>query len=182
LSKQRVALDVVLEQLRLVGFSSLDEDVENNPSAARNLRRILRHFSKSSFRQLFDVPAEMASLVEHGAKTLGPSKQSNVHQVVQFFADESAPSDLLAALSISYSSELFQPDLVAIVRKVVTRGSSLENELSASLLKVKRARQRLGLIAQDRGDVDSNDVMNDAAASASGVWAGMAGGLVTIDK
>jgi hypothetical protein len=179
---QRDAVDLVLEQLRVVGLLSLDEELDGKPTATRNLRRILRLYSKAAFRQFFEVPTELVRLIEHRTET---GKHSNIFaqpralEVTRFLAEEALPSDLLAALSICCSNPMYQPELVPILKQLLSRGASSGTELSAALLKVKRARQRLGILPGHGSSADSGHNVDDIKDT---VWRAMSLGQLVIDK
>jgi hypothetical protein len=179
---QRDAVDLVLQQLRLVGLLSLDEQLDGKPNATRNLRRILRLYSKAAFRQFFKVPTELVRLIEHRTET---GKHANIlaqpHalEVIRFLAEEALPNDLLAALSICCSNATCQPELVPILKQVLSRGASSGTELSAALLKVKRARQRLGILHGPGSSAESDHNVDGIKGT---VWRAMALGQLVIDK
>jgi hypothetical protein len=121
-------------------------------------------------------------LIEHRTETRGQANifaQPRSLEVIRFLSEEALPNDLLAALSICCSSPMFQPELVPILKQLLSRGASSGTELSAALLKVKRARQRLGILPGQRSSADSDHNVDGVKGT---VWRAMALGQIVIDK
>ena len=76
---------------------------------------------------------------------------------------------------MSETSPTYRPELLPILHRVLERGTVLGNELSASLLKIKRARQRY----DQSMDSPNNEI---EANPLRGIWARLAEGTLTIEK
>ena len=182
---QDSTLDLVQKQVRLVGLYSLDaEDDESKQVASKTLKRILRLYEKTAFRRVVDVPGELLRFLEHRADKPSQSmdiRESKVLELVQFFAEEAIPVDVLKTLSMIESLAGFQPDIFPSLHTLLARGASSGNELSASLLRIKQSRRRLhgdGLSSAPPGDEDAG---SDTHAEQS-IWKSMAAGLVAMEK
>lgn len=180
LSKQDSSLELVLKQIRLVGLYSLDAaDDESQQVAARTLKRILRLYEKSAFRRVVDVPGELLKFLEHRAgKRLVDITEPNVLELIQFFAEEAIPEDVLRAMSMDKPPANFQPEIFPVLHTLLSRGASSGSELSASLLRIRRSRQRLG----GRLSVPSVDDSPDDDSTSQSIWKNMSTGMVAIGK
>jgi hypothetical protein len=161
---------------------AVDADDGSRQTAARTLQRILRLYSKSSFRQFVDVPAELVSLIEHraGERTSSITSEPKALDLIQFLAEEAIPGDILKALVLCDSSPCFQPELLPVLHKVLARGASTGSELSASLLRIKRARLRLGQLSTLDSDSRPSDEYDPV--SKRSIWKSMATGMVAMEK
>jgi hypothetical protein len=166
----------MISSLRIIAKSSLDSD-NNIQNSVKYLRRIIHIFSKSSFRKLVNVPKEVLLLIRHkaGTATSRINFDRNILEFIQFIAEEVIPDDLLQALIIAEASPTYRPELLPILHRLLERGTRLGSELSASLLRIKRARQML----EDSMDSPKDDI---ESAPTRGIWARMALGAVTIEK
>lgn len=175
LSSLHSTVDLMVASLRIIAKFSLDAN--DNKSSMKYMRRVIHIFSKSSFRKLVNVPLEILFFIRHTAGTATSSLafDSKTLEFIQFLTEEVIPDDLLQALIIAETSPTLRPELLPILHRVLARGTSMGSELSASLLRIKRARQKLARVI-DGPKVDSETV------TACGVWAGMAEGTVTIEK
>lgn len=184
LATRQEALDVVLQQLRLVGQYAVDACDGDKQSAARILKRVFRLYSKSSFRQFVDVPAEFVRLIEHRAGKASSSiaLNSRVLELIQFFAEEATPGDVLNALALGDSMQSYQPELLPILKKILTRGAATGSELSASLLRIKRARLRLGQLSNIGMKSARSPSTDDDPCCNRRVWKSMATGMLAMDK
>lgn len=181
LSTRQDALDLVLQHLRLVGVLALDSVDESGQSAARTLRHILRLYSNSSFRQFVDVPAELARLLVHREKDRASciTTEPRVLELIRFFADEAIPGDALKTLALCDSSLAFQPELLPVLHTILARGAATGCELSTSLLRIKRARLKLG--QPFTVNAEDNHI-NDCNESSKQIWKRMARGMVVVEK
>jgi hypothetical protein len=186
LSKEQDTLDLILKELRIVGLNAVDAEEGSRQSAAKFLRRILRLYSKTSFRRFVDVPAELVRLVEHSAGETMTNIMANKKalELIQFLSEEATPRDMLNALAIIDPSASFQHELLPVLNKILARGAATGSELSASLLRIKRARLRLGQLSpvDTKSDRHPSTDDDDDRSSKLSVWKSMAMGMLIIDK
>lgn len=184
LSAKDDALQLVLNHLRHVGIFALDAETFGSEGSFEILKRILRLFGKRSLRQIVDIPSELLRFVEHraGKKSFLLSPEQKALALVEFFADYAIPSDLLKTLALAESPACFQPELFPVLHKVLFRGASTGNALSTSLLRIRRARNRLNYLSTSK----SNQEVRPRVASDGGekeiLWKCMSKGLVAIEK
>ena len=168
----------MMSSLRLIAKSTIDSDDFNlNSIHTQHLRRIVNIFSKPSFRKLVNVPNEILHLIRHkaGSSSNGLIFDLESFAFIQFITEEVIPDDLLQAFIMSETSPTYRPELLPILHRVLERGTVLGNELSASLLKIKRARQRY----DQSMDSPNNDI---EANPLRGIWDRLAEGTLTIEK
>ncbi len=168
----------MMSSLRLVAKSAIDsDDINHNSIHTHHLRRIIYIFSKPSFRKLVNVPKEILHLIRHkaGSSTNGLIFDLKSFAFIQFITEEVIPDDLLQAFIMSETSPTYRPELLPILHRLLERGTLLGNELSASLHRIKRARQRF----EQSMDSPINDI---EAIPMRGIWARMAEGTLTIEK
>ena len=170
----------MMTSLRTIAKSSLDSD-DNEQNSIKLLHRIIHIFSKPSFRKLINVPMEILLLIRYKAGTATSSLifDPKTLEFIQFLTEKVIPDDLLHALIVAESSPSFRPELLPILNRVLLRGSLMGSELSASLLRIKRARQ---LLEQASSNKDIPSSVDSESATVRGIWARMAEGAVTIEK
>ena len=124
-----------------------------------------------------NVPMEILLLIRHKAGTAKNriNFDPNTLEFIQFITEEVIPDDLLQALIIAETSPTCRPELLPILHRLLARGTIMGSELSASLLRIKRARQMLDT-SKDSAKVDNESV------PVRGIWARMEEGLIAIEK
>lgn len=169
-------VDLMMTSLRLVAKSDLDS-YENGQNSLHHIRRIIHIFSKPSFRKLVNVPKEILLLIRYkaGSATHGLMFDPKSLEFIQFLTEEVIPDDLLQALIIAETSPICRPELLPILCRVLARGMLLGSELSASLLRIKRARQRLE-------QTNDSPIINNELLPTRGIWARVADGTLAIEK
>jgi hypothetical protein len=171
LTSMNSTVDLVLTNLRIIAKSAIDSD-----DYAQLLRRIIRIYSKSSFRKLVDVPKELIALIQHKAGISTIDYDSEVLEFVLFLTDEVIPSDLLRAFVLGEASPIVLPELLLIIKRVLARGILFGGEISSSLLRIKVARQRLEVA------IDGTNPNGGNKTQMNGIWARMADGTLMIEK
>jgi hypothetical protein len=169
-------VDLMMTRLRLVAKFDLDSD-DHGQNSLQYVRRIIHIFSKPTFRKLVNVPKEILLLIRYkaGSAKSGSMFDPKALEFIQFLTEEVMPDDLLQALIIAETSPIYRPELLPILCRVVARGMLLGSELSASLLRIKRARQRL---EQSKDSL----IINNELLSTRGIWARLAEGTLAIEK
>jgi hypothetical protein len=178
LSALHSIVDLMVKSLRQIAKSALDSD-ENQQNSTLILRRVVRIYSKPYFRKLVDVPKELLFLIKHKAEDATSRLMSypKAMTFIEFLVDEAFPSDLLKALTLGEKYPIHQPELLPFLNKVLIRGALLGSELSVSLLRIKRARQRL-----EQPESSSTTNNNIDQPPKWGIWTSMASGVLNIDK
>jgi hypothetical protein len=179
IAERKSTTDLVVNKLRLVATSSLDVNDEKNWGPVKLLRRIIRLYSKASFRKFVDVPTEMLLLVQHKAGNSTATMTCNpfLLEFIQFLTEEAIPGDILKALLLLNECPIHQPELLPMLRKVLKRGAELGSEVSSSLLRIRQARKRL-----DHSDHTTSLVTDVILAPGRSIWTCMATGTLLIDK
>lgn len=181
------AFSLVLQYLRNIAHHALDsrnEDSKGKNAVLRMLKRVMRlyHYMATSSskraRVSIDVAAELRSLLEYKE---GSSNDCDMLDLIHFFAKETAPSDFLRAFSEWTSNHEMFSDTVPVLQIVLRRGArvALNRELSGSLLRLKRARQRMN---SNAGESAQQKLERDHGLGQQTIWSLMAKGLVAIDK
>lgn len=187
MSRRLDANDFVLKQLRYIALHALDAVENSTANATRNLRRILRLYTKDSFREFVDVPVELVRLVGHrsgGENALNDDSMDSSKwlELVRFLAEEADPADFLAALAMLETLPSNYSDIIPMLKEVLSRGASTSTELSSSLSKIRRARLRLGDLSRNDTAVDQALVDGTTQISSMSVWKGVATGILDLDK
>jgi hypothetical protein len=166
----------MIKSLRVVAQFSIDSDVDKQNSF-KLLRRIIHIFSKQSFRKLVNVPMEILFLIRHkaGVASNRMNYDNNTLDFVRFITEEVIPDDLLQALIIAETPPTYRPELLPILQRLLARGARMGSELSASLRRIKRARQVLD------NSKEGPPVENESMPS-YGIWAQMSEGTLLIEK
>lgn len=175
-------LRTVLETLRVIGQHSLSlREKTSNFHVQTTLRRILKLYSKPAFRETFEVDDELLRWMEHqdGETELSGDRQELL-ELVNFLAEEADPADVLKTLARSKLVESSRQELLPILRSVLSRGASAGSELSAALLYIKMARQRLGRAPATVSDSHFSVASDDSGGGS--IWQGMASGVVSMEK
>ena len=170
----------VLKVVRRIGLLALDlSEKQDRKAGNKTFKRVLRLFEKASFRRLVDVPRELFNFLKHRAgKSVVDCAVSHVLELVEFVAEEAIPSDVLKCMTMIDAPLSFHPELFPVLHTLLSRGASVGNELSASLLRIKQSRRRIG------GRLDSQVEETDSGGDVVGqkIWKKMASGLISIEK
>lgn len=175
-------IDLIVKTLRNIAKTSSLSD-ENKQSSIQILRRVVHIYSKKSFRKFVDVPKEILRLIAHNSE-IGQSSLtagSKSLDFIRFLSDETTPDDLLRALILQEQDPIYQPELFPIVQKLLVRGALMGNELSTSLLQIKRARKKLEL-PESQPTHNNNDDDDHVQTASMGIWARMGTGSLSIEK
>ena len=173
--------------LREIGLSALKQS--DQEYMFRTLKRVLRlfhHFSQSE-RQLFSFSKELNTLLNHKEEECGGGnrRHEKVLELIHFMAQEAPPSVFLEAFQTWTSTHEWPEDTVKVLQMVLKRGTraALTSELSGSLLRLRRARQRMKS-GFDGAESTYRQKRSPSTKDmqASTVWKLMSQGLVAIEK
>jgi hypothetical protein len=178
-------LSLVLDFLREIAQKALEVSDEND--MYQTLKRTFRLFHQLSQtdKQTFTLAQELSNLWAHkeGKGHNGNNPNLEVLKLIHFMAQESPPSDFLEAFHKWTTNHDWPEDTVAILQRVLKRGTkvALSAELSGSLLRLRRARQRMKLGAEGVFSNRSNFPSENLDPEPT-VWGMMSKGLIAIDK
>jgi hypothetical protein len=178
ISNQSSTADLVVQQMQLLAIMSLNE---SQRGFVQMLRRIVRLYSKASFRKFVNVPSELLLMLRYHGRNSTTTLTSNpsVVELIQFLTEEAISGDVLQAMFISMkdAGPAFEPEMVAIIQKLLVRGAVLGHELSSSLHRIRQAKKRL----EEELEVNaaSTGLVN---APVLGIWTRMASGTLPMDK
>lgn len=176
---------LVRDELRRIGDSCVGSSLTgmSKVNANRMLRRILRLYSKESFRGEFNVHDEvhrLVSVVVNEQKTEDVTSDPQTLEIVQFLGDEANPGDVLTAIGRTASNPLHQPEMIPLLHTILSRGASSATELSSSLLRIQQARQERTDLPMVRS---VGQLSEDSECSAKqSVWKSMSIGMVSLEK
>jgi hypothetical protein len=174
----------VVIQLRIIGRQAVEGKTMIKEESNKTLRRILRLFEKTSFRDFADVSVEISTLIRIRSQNRvdGNSPEPQHLALIQYFADEAIPGDVLKALASEHSSSSHHAELLPSLRTLLSRGAATGSELSASLLRIKKARQMIENrpASLDFARAEVSDL--DFASNKQSIWKRMSSGMVTMDK
>lgn len=174
-------LDVVLSQIREIGYYVLDSDEPFGESSELLLKRMLLLFSKETIREATSVASELANLIERIRRSKGEAESNtDVIQLIELFAKEAIPSDILQALAIP-SSLILGSEICPAVQIILSRGAfvSMPNELSTSRLRLRQAREQVAKLQSTTHIAigkDSEGLENRF------IWRNMGNGMLSIEK
>jgi hypothetical protein len=181
-------LDPVLSHLREIALDALvaARSSETTELGFQTLKRVVRLFHKMSTttssysRNSIVVADELHTLLlRWNDDPKGTVVDTLALDLIDFFVAESAPSDVLHALllwsdSIDLGLSVF-PRLHEILRRGMN--SSLQTELSGSLLRLKYARLTL-----NDNDSMAEQERDTSVLARPGIWKTMSTGSLPIDK
>jgi hypothetical protein len=178
LSSLHSTIDLIVNSIRQIAKSALDSD-DNQQNFIQILRRVIHIYSKPYFRKHIEVPKELLLLIQHkaGNVTIRWTSDGKVLTFLQFLIDEAIPDDVLKSLAIGETSPLNQPELLPLIKKILIRGALLGTEMSSSLLRIRRARQRL-----QQPESSPTNAHNTDKIPKCGIWTSMATGVLTVEK
>lgn len=188
LARKEDVLGVVLNFLREIAQSALDKTDAH--IRFRTLKRTLRLFhqlSQSSDAQVFSFAEELNTLWKRKEEqcSAGNKQSAEVLELIHFMAREAPPSDFLEAFYTWTATHEWHQDTVAVLQSVLKRGTrvALNTELSGSLLRLRRARQRIKSGPQGGGrSFWQTTYHSEKMLSEPTVWSLVSQGLVAIDK
>jgi len=189
LSKDDTVVGLVLGFMREIGAKALDTEGQGRKKqAARILKRIIRLHHKASMKEslsanrLCNISDELLHLLEHRKNHIGG--MSSPKKLIDFFADEADPSDVLQTLSTWTTSSETTMDTIPVLHKILSRGAhaSMSSELSGSLLSLKRARLRMNEDTDSGDATESSEHTGAAGTSEPSTWKKMASGMVVVAK
>lgn len=179
ISKESSNVKLAVKQLRLLATMSLDE---SRGGLLQMLRRIVRLYSKLSFRKCADVPSELLFLIQYRARDFKEPLISSpaVLELIQFLADEAISEDILQSLFIGLkdTDPSFEPEMVIIIQKLLMRGIVLGHELSSSLYRIRQARKRL----VEESELYAASTAGLRPTGDLGIWTRMTSGTLTMEK
>lgn len=187
LSKEQDCLETVARKLRLVSVSCLDDE-DGFLHGQRRLRRILRLYNKTPYRDVYQVHDELVRWIEQKQASLSKTlhDRETIHQdileLIHFLAEEAEPMDTLRALSKWCSCDGFQPDFIPVLHSILPKGASAGSELSTALLHIKVARQRLAGNFLSSPPSDSRLSEFSERSAPTSIWRAMTSGILNLDK
>lgn len=182
LSSDLHALSIVLESVRKIAELSLKI---RDSAAARSMRRVLKLFHKASnsefavVREEFDVPEELSHFIQRRSASTEDKLDPEQLELVDFFAKEAAPHDLLRALTKLKEVSGYQTEILPALQTLLQRAAneSVSSEMSIALMKVKHARMDI------EQNIDSHPMFEDAAQVPSqSLWQNMSHGMIAVAK
>ena len=150
------------------------------------LRRILRLYSKPSFRLAYSVHEELLGLLDYvsngGADSGGTHPAVQLHGFLQFLSEEAQPVDLLTALAEHHPSPEFQPEVISILHTILIRGTVDATELSSSLLHIQQARQQIKELKVPQVVSDGQLSIDSDHSVKQSIWKAASIGMVEVEK
>ncbi|KAL7569184.1 hypothetical protein ACA910_017008 [Epithemia clementina (nom. ined.)] len=190
--KSQFSFDTLISTLRQIGCAAVESFDANDTAANRNLKRIIRLFEKTNGTEpgregwIVDGSAEIMVLLDHASKSFGKSDRQKLIPLVNFFAKEASPKELLQALAKwSSTAPRLGSHLYEVLRTVLRRGAHDNQsvvELSKSLQHVREA--RMGVANSDsarNGTVEERSTSNNNSA-VSGLWKRIFRGTLSLVK
>lgn len=186
---------LLLKYLREIASDAINQrDLERQNAMFRSLKRVIRLFSQMASlsrgdgAQSVSVPDELLALIEYKDTCSGGSRNRinrEVLDLIYFLGKEAAPNDFLKAFSTWTAKHDALADTVHVLQSVLMRGSrlALNTELSGSLLRLRRARQRMNMSHMEGGLIEAvTKSGNNVTGAGQTIWSLMSNGLVVIDK
>jgi hypothetical protein len=125
----------------------------------------------------------LVRFVEHRAKNRKDGSVTSdpyVVDLLRFFAEEAVPGDILRAFSMVDVIKGNLPELVPLLHTILSRAASTSNELSASLLRIKRA--RLSLKHKENTGGNETTISPDGEPCNESIWKSMTIGQLYVEK
>lgn len=188
-------MNTVLLALRDVAAFGLDIAWKSKDDSAsfHMLKRVLRAYhqmSTSSFsnsRKSIDVPQELLSLLNKWAMKSPISNKATPDVpflMLDFMTKESAPSDVLSALSSWPSTKNLGKGLYVRLEALLSSGAqiALKNETSASLLRLKHIRSTYREENAALGSGKNRAQATPVDTREGSIWLRLSSGRLVIDK
>lgn len=180
LSQQASTLELALDFLRAIAADALDKGDQNETfRTLKRVVRLLQQVSQTSNLQV-SVSEELHAVLAYKESQRGSSQ--HLLELIHFLAKEAPPDEFLQAFNTWTSSHDRPLYTVAVLQAVLQRGTkvALNAELSGSLLRLQRARQRMKSNVSVPPPHKTRST--EPKFEGSTVWSLMSEGLVSIDK
>lgn len=175
-------LHLLLSFLRDIAKGAVVEDSKGSIFATKQLKRIVRLYRKvrrcANNEFVFDLPSELYQILLHLMGTLERTEAEK--RYLEFLVNEAEPGDFLQTLYLRTCSSDMKTEIIPLLRSALRRGveTSMETELSGSLLRLRKA--RLNFFETDENE--GYDTTGSLENSEDTIWKRMSQGMLSISK
>ena len=130
-----------------------------------------------------NVPLELITLLEH-AESAPIKSKDGVIELIQFFADEARPKDVLEALARWCSPSNTNSGLYPVFQTILKQGAQINamTETSGSLHRVMLAHSRFEETVESLRVVESNFANEPTEDLPGSLWTRLSHGTLVLDK
>lgn len=185
---------MLISYVTSIGRRSVDGFLEDKDDGTRGLKRVLRLYCRISTlgtdaaKSVVDIPLELITLLEHTEVSPSSSRDGGI-DLIQFFANEARPEDVMEALIRWCTPSNINDDLYPVFQTILKQGArnSLSNETSGSLHRVLLAHSRfeetvVSLRANGTTILEVESAKESAKESAGSLWIQLSHGTLALDK
>ena len=186
LSQDEDTAKLVLSYTRDITHRALDKNDEHGMLLTlKRVVRLLQQMSAAPKHELLSFADELHSIWAYKEQKRGDTDDDGeVRSLINFMAQEAPPSDFLEAINKWTAEHKRQEDTIGVLQAVLKRGTrlALNSELSGSLLRLRRARQRMEASSAFGSILSTPRDKQDSPFEEPTVWNLLSTGALAIDK